>query len=947
MRLTQIVWTMPRISIPLAALLFAALLAFADDAAPADLKVLKLGVGAGTVSSDMANPGIDCGTDCDQSYGNVMVTLTAMAGTNSQFDGWSGGGCSRTGTCTVDMSTSKNVRANFGPDSMIPAIADFTPDGIAGAGGIKKYLVDNPKVNTPARFVAALPDAFKQNWILMTRSESLQTGTAKSPRILLPSADAFYVFTVGMTEHSSYPGSHYNAIEFMQWDPDQKNFRFHEVILDTIPAMGDVVTYPEGTTGPRFKMRTRGISIDDAKCSKCHSTRNVLNINRAVSPPTPGPYPGTDGVSPGTIVVKNKPNWDAYDSWGGAMPFNRDRIYQGSLEAVALKRLFNLWNWRDSEDANRVRQILERLQLQPPHVGATSPHRITRDITSVDDNTHIQFGFDSLAPLATTANTAAYSFNGTKDTTGTPVDQGGRYVTMRHSNPNPVVGTSNDSYGNPVNDEGRGVQLFDLLGGLDGSLNGQRIADELINHRFATGSIPIDVRPIAMAISKGTCLRIDTGTNTVMRANTMLPALTVDLTFFDARNGMNVVDVRTDTKRNWSTALPATRSTDLPRRKADLQKRNFDRTGDPYLFAPENGLIQEYGGTTFDTTISSIRRQMFRRPIESLVGVGDETIMEGRYIDRESYSYNTDRVAMYRYFLEPLGVSVGKWSMSVRGRSRAYNFADVFSTYANAIEPVLRSSMLSRTIPGLTNPDDCGQLINAINTTLSSTVLPPASGAGAVPKYTDIQRIFNKSCIECHGGLGYPPYGTGSLDFSEDEEPPAMTTPMVSPRLARAYDNAVSYVGADLASSFLHTLITRVDELCSPPAIGMMPCGGPPLSKTDIKTIERWILGPPAVSKADGDPHITTVDGTTYDFQSAGEFVLLRDEALEVQTRQTPVSTNGPLGPNDHTGLSSCVSINTAVAVRVGRIELLISPISTANRILKVCNCESMAVYQL
>ena len=55
----------------------------------------------------------------------------------------------------------------------------------------------------------------------------------------------------------------------------------------------------------------------------------------------------------------------------------------------------------------------------------------------------------------------------------------------------------------PTSDEGRGVQLFDVLGGLDGNLNPQRIADELVNHRFATGSVPIDVRPIALAIAKG------------------------------------------------------------------------------------------------------------------------------------------------------------------------------------------------------------------------------------------------------------------------------------------------------------------------------------------------------------------------------------------------------------------------------------------------------------
>ena len=42
----------------------------------------------------------------------------------------------------------------------------------------------------------------------------------------------------------------------------------------------------------------------------------------------------------------------------------------------------------------------------------------------------------------------------------------------------------------------------------------------------------------------------------------------------------------------------------------------------------------------------------------------------------------------------------------------------------------------------------------------------------------------------------------------------------------------------------------------------------------------------------DGEPHITTMDGVHYDFQSAGEFVALRDgNGLEIQTRQTAIST--------------------------------------------------------
>lgn len=56
----------------------------------------------------------------------------------------------------------------------------------------------------------------------------------------------------------------------------------------------------------------------------------------------------------------------------------------------------------------------------------------------------------------------------------------------------------------------------------------------------------------------------------------------------------------------------------------------------------------------------------------------------------------------------------------------------------------------------------------------------------------------------------------------------------------------------------------------------------------------------------DGDPHIRTVNGLYYDFQTGGEFVALRSDSMEMQTRQRPVD-----------GLP-WVSVNTAVATRVG-----------------------------
>ena len=68
--------------------------------------------GAGTVTSSPS--GIDCGTTCKAGFTKgTEVTLTATPAAGSVFGGWSGGGCSGTGTCTITAEKTTTVRATF------------------------------------------------------------------------------------------------------------------------------------------------------------------------------------------------------------------------------------------------------------------------------------------------------------------------------------------------------------------------------------------------------------------------------------------------------------------------------------------------------------------------------------------------------------------------------------------------------------------------------------------------------------------------------------------------------------------------------------------------------------------------------------------------------------------------------------------------------------------
>jgi len=102
------------------------------------LVIAHNGSGTGKVTGS----GIDCGSVCTNGYApGTVVTLTATPASGSSFAGWSGGGCSGTGTCSVTMNASTSVTATFNSSALT---YDITATA-KGSGTIT--AVNNPNVS--------------------------------------------------------------------------------------------------------------------------------------------------------------------------------------------------------------------------------------------------------------------------------------------------------------------------------------------------------------------------------------------------------------------------------------------------------------------------------------------------------------------------------------------------------------------------------------------------------------------------------------------------------------------------------------------------------------------------------------------------------------------------------------------------------------------------------
>jgi len=178
-----------------------------------------------------------------------------------------------------------------------------------------------------------------------------------------------------------------------------------------------------------------------------------------------------------------------------------------------------------------------------------------------------------------------------------------------------------------------------------------------------------------------------------------------------------------------------------------------------------------------------------------------------------------------------------------------------------------------------------------------------------------------KPNVNVHGSWAYAPAGgeafrTGKY-FHPDGDPITLTSSL-GPNPTDLGGGNWEWKAQNLPIQTTYVFITATDT-----------------SGRKDQAVFRLKIGPPDDGSDIGDPHIRTVDGKYYDFQAVGEFTLLRDpEGFEVQVRQTPVPAATPI-TDSYSGLTSCVSVNTAVAARVGSHRIAYQPSLYNRRLLQ------------
>jgi hypothetical protein len=154
---------------------------------PATVTISLAGAGSGAVSDGTG--AITCPTACSHTYAaGSQITLTPIASSGSAFAGWSGGGCSGTGTCQLTLSpdtatTHTAVTATFNsapaqptPGSPTPVLTG-APGAVTDAGAGFSGSVNPDGLPTTAYFQYGLDKRYSQvgasgaNYTAQTQSQ--------------------------------------------------------------------------------------------------------------------------------------------------------------------------------------------------------------------------------------------------------------------------------------------------------------------------------------------------------------------------------------------------------------------------------------------------------------------------------------------------------------------------------------------------------------------------------------------------------------------------------------------------------------------------------------------------------------------------------------------------------------------------------------------------------
>ena len=153
------------------------------------LTVKKAGSGSGTVTGSPG--GINCGGSCSASYEEgTKVTLTATPASGSTFAGWTGGGCTGTGSCVVTIAADTTVTATFNANPPPPppeGKVKVAPTALVknGKAALKLTCTGGPCKGTLQLTAKVKKGKKKKNLVIGKTPFTLAEGTSKTLSVKL------------------------------------------------------------------------------------------------------------------------------------------------------------------------------------------------------------------------------------------------------------------------------------------------------------------------------------------------------------------------------------------------------------------------------------------------------------------------------------------------------------------------------------------------------------------------------------------------------------------------------------------------------------------------------------------------------------------------------------------------------------------------------------------